>query len=80
MIFKNLSGWLKTKQKIIPSVVVNKRDLNRGNEKTLYKLESSSSAERAFVTREKFTSTEVFSMFHSFCATSAAIPYILMSK
>lgn len=74
MIFQNPSGWRKTKQKRIPSVVLNKRDLNGGNEKTLYNVESSSSAERAFVTMEKFVRAEAFSMFHSLRLTSAAIP------
>lgn len=80
MIFKNPSSWLKTKEKIIPSVVWNKKDLNRGNEKTLFKIESSSSEEGTFVTKEKCMSAEVFSMFHSLCLTSTAILYILFSK
>lgn len=38
--------------------------------KTLYNVESSSSAERAFVTMEKFVCAEAFSLFHSVCLTS----------
>lgn len=60
--------------------MLNKRDLNRGNKKTLYKVESSSSEERTFPYKEKFVSAEVFSMFRSLCLTSTAIPYTLMSK
>lgn len=42
--------------------------------KTLYNVESSSSAERAFVTMEKLLCAESFSLFHSLCLTSATNP------
>lgn len=45
--------------------------LKWGNEKTLYNVESSSSAERAFVTMEKFVRAEAFSMFHSLGLTKS---------